>query len=181
VAGWPACLFEDLHNGSSSSLSTKPYCGTKVRRHRCSLCRSTDMSSCLYHTINILLHRATFDSYSQTSSSSRQSRQASAAECASSANDIVTIFDLFRRTFGLGFVILSLGYSIYTAVSIFLLEEQSKNRPGSPMSDRLAYCIEVLESIQDTSPSKWQSLDLRPLIYMLMLGNSCRERAAAHI
>jgi hypothetical protein len=77
------------------------------------------------------------------------SRQAHAVQCMISANSIIAIFDLFRQTFGVKYTILSLGYSVYTAASIFLLEVQATSTP----SERLSFCIQALESIKDASPS----------------------------
>jgi hypothetical protein len=135
------------------------------------LSKVTNRFSCLYHTVNILVHRTMLSSHISRDTDLHHDRKLQAEECLSSANEIVTIFDLFRRTFGLGFVILSLGYSIYTAVSVFLHEREVSPDGSSPSSDRLEYCIEVLEIMQNSSPSM---IVPRPeAFHMLTLANSC--------
>lgn len=151
----PSIVPQALCRKPTFPLSAKPYRRSEVSRNPFSWPVISNLTSCLYHTVNILLHRPRLSTHVWKDGSGKGHRASSAAACISSANDIVSIFDLFRRTFGLGQVILSLGYSIYTAVSIFLLEVRaSTTLVGWTPSGRLAYCIEVLESIKSSSPSE---------------------------
>ena len=73
-------------------------------------------------------------------------------QCIFSANAIIAVFDLYRRAFGEGHVILALAYSVYTAASIFLLELQV-NGGGSSL-EKLRFCVQILEKLRVASPSK---------------------------
>ena len=73
-------------------------------------------------------------------------------ECISSAVAIITIFDLFRRTFGEGYCILSLSYSVYTAASIFLLQIQASTYQDDQTLRRLQFCTGVLERVKIFNP-----------------------------
>jgi hypothetical protein len=73
-------------------------------------------------------------------------------ECISSATAIIAIFDLFRRTFGEGYCVLSLSYSIYTAASIFLLQIQASTYQDDQTLRRLQFCIGVLERVKIFNP-----------------------------
>lgn len=71
-------------------------------------------------------------------------------ECMSSATSIIAIFDLFCRTFGDDYCILSLSYSVYIAASIFLLQVQAV---GSGIQDeitlrRLEFCVGALRGVR---------------------------------
>ena len=69
-----------------------------------------------------------------------------------SATAILSIFDLYRRTFGDSHVVLSVAYSIYTAASIFLLEIQALKYAAAGTLDKLKFCIYALERIKVSSP-----------------------------
>jgi hypothetical protein len=73
-------------------------------------------------------------------------------ECISSATTIVAIFDLFCRTFGEGYCVLSLSYSIYTAASIFLLQIQASTYQDEQTLRLLQFCIEVLGRVKLFNP-----------------------------
>lgn len=73
-------------------------------------------------------------------------------ECISSATAIITIFDLFRRTFGEGYCVLSLSYSVYTAASIFLLQIQASTYQDDQALRRLQFCTGVLERVKIFNP-----------------------------
>jgi hypothetical protein len=68
-----------------------------------------------------------------------------------SANAIISIFDLFCRTFGIGYCVLSLSYSVYTATSIFLLQMQTSIDDGQAHR-RLEYCVRMLDQIRHINP-----------------------------
>lgn len=70
----------------------------------------------------------------------------------SSATSIVALFDLYKRAFGDGHVVLSLAYSVYTAASIFLLEVQALGHAMSGTLERLAFCVGTLDRLSVTSP-----------------------------
>ena len=79
-------------------------------------------------------------------------------ECISSATSIIAIFDLFCRTFGDDYCILSLSYSVYTAASIFLLQVQAATGPvaGEEMTvRRLEFCIKALERVGRINPGEF--------------------------
>lgn len=46
-------------------------------------------------------------------------------ECVTSATSIIIIFDIFCRTFGSNYSVLSVSYYVYIAASIFLLQVQA--------------------------------------------------------
>ncbi|KAL2366834.1 hypothetical protein RJZ56_000165 [Blastomyces dermatitidis] len=73
-------------------------------------------------------------------------------KCISSATSIITLFDLYRRTFGDGHVVLSLAYSIYTAASIFLLEMQALRYASPSTLDKLRFCIAALTRVTASNP-----------------------------
>lgn len=125
----------------------------------------TRRNSCLYHTINILLHRTLLRlSSSNRAPSDINIDQNPLIQCISSAASIIALFDLFVRTFGDGHVVLSLAYSLYTATSILLLELQANPRnPQRYTMERLSYCLSVLERVKKTNPG---TFDLSPQIYM---------------
>lgn len=79
-------------------------------------------------------------------------REPHAVQCMLSANSILAIYDLFRRTFGLTFGVLSLGFGVYTAASIFLSEIQASRDATSAAFERLVYCIQRLECMKSSSP-----------------------------
>lgn len=69
-----------------------------------------------------------------------------------SATTILSLFDLYRRTFGDNHVVLSLAYSIYTAASIFLLEIQALKYAAPGTLDKLKFCIFALERVKTSNP-----------------------------
>ncbi|KAG9669661.1 hypothetical protein KCU95_g349, partial [Aureobasidium melanogenum] len=110
--------------------------------------------NCLYHTINILLHRALLRlSSSNHPSAATSIDQNPLIQCISSSTSIIALFDLFVRTFGDGHIVLSLAYSLYTATSILLLELQaSPTNPQRYTMERLSYCLSALERVKKTNP-----------------------------
>jgi len=112
-----------------------------------------DPCSCLYHTINILLHRPILCSRSLVSKMETPD-MTHLVQCMSSATTILSLFDLYRRTFGDGHVVLSLAYSVYTAASIFLLEIQALKYAAPGTLDKLKYCIFALERVKVANPGK---------------------------
>jgi hypothetical protein len=110
-------------------------------------------ASCLYHTINILLHRAMLKlGREKGEGSPTNDHSHPLLQCISSATSIVTLYELYVRTFGEGHVVLSLAYSVYTAASIFLLEVQALGRAAPSTLDRLAICVDALKKLQRTNP-----------------------------
>ncbi|EIT82978.1 fungal-specific transcription factor domain-containing protein [Aspergillus flavus] len=102
----------------------------------------------LYHTINILLHRPIL-----CSKTNRESYDKShLVQCMTSATAILSLFDLYRRTFGDAHVVLSLSYSVYTAASIFLLEIQALKYAAPGTLDKLKFCIFALERVKVSNP-----------------------------
>lgn len=77
-----------------------------------------------------------------------------------SATSILSLFDLFRRTFGDNHVVLSLAYSIYTAASIFLLEIQALKYAAPGTLDKLKFCIITLERVKVSNPVMATALNL---------------------
>lgn len=77
-----------------------------------------------------------------------------------SATTILSLFDLYRRTFGDNHVVLSLAYSIYTAASIFLLEIQALKYAAPGTLDKLKFCIFALERVKISNPVITTALSL---------------------
>jgi len=77
-----------------------------------------------------------------------------------SATTILSLFDLYRRTFGDNHVVLSLAYSIYTAASIFLLEIQALKYAAPGTLDKLKFCIVALERVKVSNPVITTALNL---------------------
>jgi len=103
--------------------------------------------NCLYHTFNILLHRPQMCLKSSINHDSSH-----IVECMSSASAILALYDLYRRSFGDGHVVLALAYSVYTATSIFLLEQQAMITPDPASLGRLNFCLSALERLKKTTP-----------------------------
>lgn len=104
--------------------------------------------NCLYHTINILLHRPVL-----CSKTTRETYDKShLVQCMGSATAILALFDLYRRTFGDAHVVLSLAYSVYTAASIFLLEIQALKYAAPGTLDKLKFCVYALERVKGSNP-----------------------------
>lgn len=81
-------------------------------------------------------------------------------QCLSSATSIISLYDLFRRTFGDSHVVLSLAYSLYTASSIFLLEIQALKYASASTLEKLRYCIIALERVRSANPGMNSSIGL---------------------
>jgi hypothetical protein len=109
-------------------------------------------NSCLYHTINILLHRAKLKLGREPHLGAAAGEHNPLIQCISSANSIVALFELYNRTFGEGHVVLALAYSMYTATSIFLLEVQAVGHAAANTLERLSLCVATLERLRKTSP-----------------------------
>ncbi|ODH17070.1 hypothetical protein ACO22_06294 [Paracoccidioides brasiliensis] len=108
--------------------------------------------NCLYHTTNILLHRPTLCSRPFRVSSQVTDNAKPLVQCISSATSIITLFDLYRRTFGDGHVVLSIAYSIYTAASIFLLELQALRYACPSTLAKLRFCMVTLDRVTSANP-----------------------------
>lgn len=116
--------------------------------------------SCLYHTINILLHRPILCSRERLKSHPESHDSNHLVQCMASATSILSLFDLYRRTFGDSHVVLSLAYSIYTAASIFLLEIQALKYAAPGTLDKLKFCIFALERVKAANPVITTALNL---------------------
>lgn len=104
--------------------------------------------SCVYHTINILIHRPIL-----CSKWTREAYDKShLVHCMTSATAILSIFGMYERTFGDGRVVLSMAYSVYTAASIFLLEIQALKYAAPGTLDKLKICILALDRVRVSSP-----------------------------
>lgn len=117
-------------------------------------------SSCLYHTINILLHRPILCSRALLKTRQEAYDKSHLVQCMASATTILSLFDLYRRTFGDNHVVLSLAYSIYTAASIFLLEIQALKYAAPGTLDKLKFCISALERVKVSNPVITTALSL---------------------
>lgn len=117
------------------------------------------MCSALYHTFKILLYRPMLSHSAAISKTNLQPMQGYLIECITSATSIISIFDLFCRTFGIRYCVLSLSYSVYIATSIFLLQVQS-NPDDSQALRRLEYCVRTLAQVQRINPVISSALDL---------------------
>lgn len=109
-------------------------------------------SSCLFHTINILTNRAKLKLSREPDLAGQTAEDNPLVQCMSSATSIITLFDLYKRAFGDGHVVLSLAYSVYTAASIFLLEVQALGHAAPSTLERLAFCVGALDRLRVTSP-----------------------------
>ena len=96
--------------------------------------------------MNILLHRPLL-----ARQSSPHTDRAAIVECLSSASAITIIFGSFSLTYGHGYSIMTLSYSIYVAASIFLLQIRATQPPEPKMVERLQFCIEALESVSSVN------------------------------
>ncbi|KAL4912828.1 fungal-specific transcription factor domain-containing protein [Aspergillus aurantiobrunneus] len=112
--------------------------------------------NCVYHTINILIHRPIL-----CSKWSREAYDKShLVHCMTSATAILSIFGMYRRTFGDSHVVLSIAYGVYTAASIFLLEIQALKYAAPGTLDKLKICIFALERVRVSSPVITTALSL---------------------
>ncbi|CAI7607305.1 unnamed protein product [Penicillium glandicola] len=116
--------------------------------------------NCLYHTINILLHRPILCSRELLKARPEACDSTHLVQCMASATSILSLFDLYRRTFGDSHVVLSLAYSIYTAASIFLLEIQALKYAAPGTLDKLKFCIFALERVKAANPVITTALSL---------------------
>ncbi|OBT46304.1 hypothetical protein VE00_02727 [Pseudogymnoascus sp. WSF 3629] len=114
--------------------------------------------NCLYHTFTILLYRPMLFQRSEVTDQKPDPNHL--VECISSATSIIAIFDLFCKTFGDNFCILSLSYSVYTAASIFLLQIQAGMSRDEQTLARLKFSIYSLERVKSTNPVITSALDL---------------------
>ncbi|KAJ5682765.1 hypothetical protein N7462_005930 [Penicillium macrosclerotiorum] len=116
--------------------------------------------NCLYHTINILLHRPILCSRGVLKTRQEAPDTSHLFQCMASATTILSLFDLYCRTFGDSHVVLSLAYSIYTAASIFLLEIQALKYAAPGTLDKLKFCIFALERVKISNPVITTALNL---------------------
>ncbi|KAJ5146956.1 transcriptional regulator family: Fungal Specific TF [Penicillium atrosanguineum] len=116
--------------------------------------------NCLYHTVNILLHRPVLCSRGLFKARQDAYDKSHLVQCMASATTILSLFDLYRRTFGDNHVVLSLAYSIYTAASIFLLEIQALKYAAPGTLDKLKFCILALERVKVSNPVITTALNL---------------------
>ncbi|RDA88325.1 hypothetical protein CP532_5545 [Ophiocordyceps camponoti-leonardi (nom. inval.)] len=117
--------------------------------------------NCLYHTFKILLYRPMLTGRGKRNDEGDGTTPAKChlVECVTSATAIITIFDLFCRTFTMNYCVLSLAYSVYTAASVFLLQVQAS--PGEQQATRrLSYCCQCLSQVKTISPVIKSALDL---------------------
>ncbi|KAG5978274.1 hypothetical protein E4U55_006312 [Claviceps digitariae] len=107
--------------------------------------------NCLYHAFKILLHRPMLTGRGQREIEGDLPIQRYLVESVTSATSIITIFDLFCRTFTINFCVLSLAYCVYIASSIFLLQVQATPDDRQAMR-KLTYCIQCLQQVRQISP-----------------------------
>ncbi|KAK2751036.1 hypothetical protein FQN57_000111 [Myotisia sp. PD_48] len=108
--------------------------------------------NCVYHTTNILLHRPMLCSRPFRSKDPASNNANHLVQCLSSATSTISLYDLFRRTFGDTHVVLSLAYSLYTAASIFLLEIQALKYASVSTLEKLRYCLSALDRVKAANP-----------------------------
>ncbi|EMC96290.1 hypothetical protein BAUCODRAFT_69367 [Baudoinia panamericana UAMH 10762] len=108
--------------------------------------------NCLYHTINILLHRAMITKHCGRTMTSPANEAEHLRQCVLSATATTIIFDLAVRSFGDGHVVTCQAYTIYTSASVFLLHLQATKDSDSITIQHLKYCVNVLERLKKTSP-----------------------------
>lgn len=129
-----------------------PPCAGSSQFYECHIAKN-NYCSCLFHTFKILLYRPMFAGGSRPKEWRSDIMQKSLVACVSSAMSIITIFDLFCRTFGSNYSILSLSYSVYIAASIFLLQVQADPDDKQALQ-RLGFCIQALEQAKSMAPSE---------------------------
>ncbi|OAQ61325.1 C6 transcription factor [Purpureocillium lilacinum] len=115
--------------------------------------------NCLYHTFKILLYRPMLTGRGQGTDESSAQVKGYLVACVTSATAIITIFDLFCRTFTMNYCVLSLAYSVYIAASIFLLQVQATPDAQQAMA-KLSYCIQCLDQVKNFSPVINSALNL---------------------
>ncbi|POR39119.1 Nitrogen assimilation transcription factor nit-4 [Tolypocladium paradoxum] len=107
--------------------------------------------NCLYHTFKILLYRPMLTGRGKRDDDGMSPFKSHLVECVTSATAIISIFDLFCRTFTMNYCVLSLAYSVYIAASIFLLQVQASPDEQQAMR-KLNYCIQSLDQVKNISP-----------------------------
>ena len=105
----------------------------------------------MFHMVKILLNRPILCAQG-ASEVFQNNLEHHVTECSSSANAIISIFDLYTRTFGNGHIMTALIYCVYTAASIFLLQIQATKQDSTIPIWRLKYCINALESVKGSAP-----------------------------
>ncbi|GJN70202.1 hypothetical protein PLICBS_004255 [Purpureocillium lilacinum] len=115
--------------------------------------------NCLYHTFKILLYRPMLTGRGRGAEEGSAQIKGYLVECVTSATAIITIFDLFCRTFTMNYCVLSLAYSVYIAASIFLLQVQATSDTQQAMR-KLNYCIQCLDQVKNFSPVINSALNL---------------------
>ncbi|KAF4124972.1 Fungal trans [Geosmithia morbida] len=114
--------------------------------------------NCLYHTFKILLYRPFLTRSSHPSSRPLIKEEPEAppvhnylVQCVTSATSIIAMFNLFSRTFGTNYCVLSLSYSLYIAATIYLLQVQAFPNDQQALM-RLDYCLRALGEIKVYTP-----------------------------
>ncbi|RMY34909.1 hypothetical protein D0866_04955 [Hortaea werneckii] len=120
----------------------------------CAASQGRKLTDCHIVTLNIriLLHRPILTSFNRNVDMEGAEKARHLRQCLESATAVLSIYDLFVRSFGDGHVVLSQAYTIYTAASIFLLQVQATKDLHSSAMDHLKFCIDALERIKHTSP-----------------------------
>ncbi|PHH80873.1 hypothetical protein CDD82_1453 [Ophiocordyceps australis] len=111
--------------------------------------------NCLYHTFKILLYRPMLTGRAKRSDDRGNGPSLAKAflvEMVTSATAVITIFDLFCRTYSIKYCILSMAYSVYIAASVFLLQVQASPGGDQPAMMKLEYCIQCLSQMKNISP-----------------------------
>ncbi|KAL4809282.1 fungal-specific transcription factor domain-containing protein [Aspergillus unguis] len=104
--------------------------------------------NCVYHTINILIHRPILCSKWGRETSDKSHL----VHCMTSATAILSIFGMYRHTFGDNHIVLSVAYSVYTAASILLLEIQALKYAAQGTLEKLNICLLALDGFRTSSP-----------------------------
>jgi hypothetical protein len=107
----------------------------------------------LFLTFRILLYRPMLSRWSRSDEEGFRPTHQYLVECVASATSTIAIFDLYRRTFGMDYCVLSQSYSVYIAATVFLLQVQAAPDDQQALR-RLNYCIQVLDHVKKISPSK---------------------------
>ncbi|KFA72321.1 hypothetical protein S40288_02474 [Stachybotrys chartarum IBT 40288] len=115
--------------------------------------------NCLYHTFKILLYRPMLTRWGSSGEIDSELHHHYLVECVTSATATLAIFDLFRRTFGMRYCVLSLAYSVYTAASVYLLQVQAASTDQQAIR-RLSFCVQMLTHLKTISPIIGKGLSL---------------------
>jgi hypothetical protein len=105
----------------------------------------------LFLTFRILLYRPMLSRWSRSDEEGFRPTHQYLVECVASATSTIAIFDLYRRTFGMDYCVLSQSYSVYIAATVFLLQVQAAPDDQQALR-RLNYCIQVLDHVKKISP-----------------------------